>query len=44
MHSKESETELSMMQFIPRGAYLRNSNNVIALIVYTGIHTKMIMN
>ena len=38
------ETVLDMEQFIPRGATIKNSKNVYALVIYTGRETKLVMN
>lgn len=38
------ETTLDMKQFIPRGAIIKNSQDVHALVVYTGRDTKLVMN
>lgn len=32
------------MQFVPRGSVLRNSLNVYAMVAYTGVDTKLILN
>jgi len=34
------ELALDLKQFIPRGAILKDTNNVYALVVYTGKDTK----
>jgi magnesium-transporting ATPase (P-type) len=36
--------ELDLKQFIPRGAMIKNSSEVTAMIVYTGTETKLAMN
>ena len=36
--------ELDLKQFLHRGSTLKNSNFVDALVIYTGIHTKIVMN
>ena len=35
---------LDLKQFIPRGAFMKDSSNVYALIVYTGKDTKQVLN
>ena len=36
--------ELGLTQFIPRGSTLKNSKKVYALVIYTGIDTKLVLN
>jgi hypothetical protein len=36
--------DLSIKQFIPRGAYVRNSGTQYLMVLYTGVDTKLIMN
>ena len=33
-----------LKQFLPRGSYIKNSNDVYAIVVYTGVETKLVMN
>jgi len=42
LKTTQGSEELEMKQFVPRGAVIRNSNLVIALVVYTGVLTKMV--
>ena len=35
---------LSLNQFLHRGSYIENSGHVVALVVYTGTDSKLIMN
>lgn len=35
---------LDLKQFIPRGAFVKDSSNVYALVVYTGKDTKQVLN
>ena len=39
-----ASTTLDLKQFIPRGAIVKNSKMVQALVVYTGVETKLVMN
>ena len=41
--SRQKE-EIDLMQFLHRGAIIRNSERVLALVVYTGKDTKLIKN
>ena len=36
--------DLDLKQFLHKGASLRNSNYIDALVLYTGVHTKSVMN
>jgi phospholipid-translocating ATPase len=36
--------DLSIKQFIPRGAYVRNSGRQYMMVLFTGVDTKLIMN
>lgn len=38
------KNELDLFQFIPRGSTLKNSQKVYALVIYTGIDTKLVLN
>ena len=40
----DEQVPLDLRNFIPRGATIRNSKNVIALVVYTGGDTKQVLN
>jgi magnesium-transporting ATPase (P-type) len=44
MKFENDSDELDLKQFIPRGAMIKNSQEVIAMIVYTGPDTKLAMN
>ena len=35
---------VSLKQFIPRGAYLKDSGEIMAIVVYTGKDTKLVLN
>ena len=39
-----NKNELGLLQFVPRGSVLRNSLNVYALVAYTGVDTKLVLN
>ena len=36
--------DLDLEQFLHKGACLRNSNYIDTLVLYTGVHTKSVMN
>ena len=38
------ETTLDLKQFLPRGAVIKNSKEVYAMVIYTGRDTKLVMN
>ena len=40
----DNQNTLDLKQFIPRGAYVKNSQKIKALVVYTGVETKLVMN
>lgn len=44
LSNKDSQLILDLKQFMPRGSYLRNSDDVFVMVVYTGEETKMVMN
>lgn len=44
MTEGEIEVEIGLLQFVPRGSVLRNSLNVYAMVAYTGVDTKLILN
>ena len=36
--------DLDLKQFLHRGAQLKNSNYIDAIVLYTGAHTKLVLN
>lgn len=40
----ESKDDLDLKQFIPRGAIIKNSSDIFAMVAYTGPDTKLVMN
>jgi magnesium-transporting ATPase (P-type) len=40
----EQKADLDLKQFIPRGAIIKNSSDVFAMVVYTGTETKLALN
>ncbi len=42
--ASNKENTIELKQFIPRGAIVENSVDVYALIVYTGVETKLVLN
>ena len=40
----EFRQDLSLNQFLHRGSYIENSGHVIAMVVYTGVDSKLILN
>ena len=44
MSEADQQNELGLLQFVPRGSVLRNSLNVYAMVAYTGVDTKLILN
>ena len=41
---KEQRFPLGMDQFLHRGSFLENSGHVLALVIYTGTESKLVMN
>ena len=44
MKQKDITNDLELKNFIPRGSVLKNSENVYAVVLYTGIDTKLVQN
>lgn len=42
--SKRKEVTLGIQNFIPKGSVLRNAESVVGVCVYTGHHTKIMLN
>ena len=42
--ASDRQGELDLKQFVPRGASIENSENVYALVAYTGKETKLYLN
>jgi len=40
----DASDDISGNQFIPRGSTIKNSGSILALIVYTGVETKLMQN
>ena len=43
-HEPEFKMALDLNQFLHRGSFIENSGHVYAMVVYTGVETKLIMN
>lgn len=35
---------MDLKQFLPRGAFVKNSGQILALVLYTGVETKILLN
>ena len=44
MTSGDITNELELKQFIPRGSVLKYSQETQAIVVYTGVETKLVLN
>jgi phospholipid-translocating ATPase len=40
----QGKYEADLKQFLPRGSHLRNSNKVLALVLFTSVDCKLVMN
>jgi hypothetical protein len=44
LKTSSADCEIDLLQFAPRGAFLRNSQPVVAMVLYTGKDTKLVLN
>lgn len=40
----DQKFNLDLKQFLPRGTYVKNSGQILALVLYTGVDTKILLN
>mmetsp|Transcript_89399 Transcript_89399/g.123352 ORF Transcript_89399/g.123352 Transcript_89399/m.123352 type:complete len:232 (+) Transcript_89399:642-1337(+) len=40
----EQRLNMDLKQFLPRGAFVKNSGQILALVLYTGLETKILLN
>ena len=44
MKHQEKASDLELKNFIPRGAVIRNTEEVFVVVLYTGVDTKLVLN